>query len=73
LLAALLAHAPVGFAFFGPDLRFLRVNEVLAQFGPDGQAALDPAAHVGRSPAEVWPAALAQRAEAALRQVLGTN
>jgi PAS domain-containing protein len=54
LLDTLLREAPIGFAFFGSDLRFRRVNQALA-----GLAGLDPAGHVGRMPAEVWPADLA--------------
>jgi PAS domain S-box-containing protein len=65
LLATLLREAPIGFAFFGPDLRFRRINERLARL--DG---LDTDAHVGLLPAEVWPAPLAARAESAVRQVL---
>jgi PAS domain S-box-containing protein len=65
LLGTLLDQAPVGFAFIGPDLRFLRVNRALA-----GLSGLDPDGHVGRSPAEVWPESLARLAEAALARVL---
>jgi PAS domain S-box-containing protein len=65
LLDTLLREAPIGFAFFGPDRRFRRVNQVLA-----GLAGLHPDGHVGRTPAEVWPAELAAQAEAALDAVL---
>jgi PAS domain S-box-containing protein len=65
LLDTLLRKAPIGFAFFGTDRRFRRVNHVLA-----GLAGLDPDGHVGRTPAEVWPAELAAQAEAALDGVL---
>jgi PAS domain S-box-containing protein len=65
LLDALLGEAPIGFAFFGADLRFRRVNQALAQL-----AGLEPAGHIGRTPAEIWPAALAGQAEAALGRVL---
>ena len=65
LLGTLLDQAPVGFAFIGPDLRFVRVNRALA-----GLSGLDPDGHVGRSPAEVWPESLARLAEAALARVL---
>ena len=50
LLATLLREAPIGFAFFGPDLRFRRINETLARL--DG---LDLEAHVGLLPSQVWP------------------
>ncbi|HMG64108.1 MAG TPA: PAS domain-containing protein, partial [Streptosporangiaceae bacterium] len=65
LLDTLLREAPIGFAFFGSDLRFRRVNQALA-----GLAGLDPAGHVGRMPAEVWPADLAAAAADALGRVL---
>src|SRR5580692_9468409 len=65
LLATLLREAPIGFAFFGPDLRFRRINETLA--GLDG---LDLEAHVGLLPSQVWPGSLASRAESAVRHVL---
>jgi PAS domain S-box-containing protein len=65
LLDTLLREAPIGFAFFGSDLRFRRVNQALARL-----AGLDPASHVGRMPAEVWPADLAAAADDALGRVL---
>ncbi|HEY1616642.1 MAG TPA: SpoIIE family protein phosphatase [Streptosporangiaceae bacterium] len=65
LLDTLLRQAPVGFAFIDAELRFQRVNHALAQI-----AGLDPAAHDGRTPAQVWPEPLARFAEAALARVL---
>jgi PAS domain S-box-containing protein len=65
LLATLLREAPIGFAFFGSDLRFRRVNRALAR-----PAGLEPAAHIGRTPAEVWPAQLARLAADAIGRVL---
>jgi PAS domain S-box-containing protein len=65
LLATLLREAPIGFAFFGPDLRFRRINQTLA--GLDG---LDLEAHIGLLPSQVWPGSLASRAESAVRHVL---
>src|ERR1700734_3496952 len=65
LLGTLLREAPIGFAFFGPDLRFRRINETLA--GLDG---LDLEAHVGLLPSQVWSGSLATRAESAVRHVL---
>jgi len=65
LLATLLREAPIGFAFFGPDLRFRRINETLARL--DG---LDLEAHLGLLPSEVWPGTLASRVESAVRHVL---
>lgn len=65
LLSTLLREAPIGFAFFGHDLRFRRINAALASL--DG---LDLDAHLGLLPSQVWPAPLAARAEAAVRHVL---
>src|SRR5215470_11209248 len=68
LLATLLREAPIGFAFFGTDLRFRRINRSLARLhgrnGPD---------HLGLLPSQVWPEALATRAEAAIRSVLAAD
>ena len=33
LLASLLHEAPIGFAFIGPDFRFLRMNPTMAPAG----------------------------------------
>jgi len=65
LLATLLREAPIGFAFFGPDLRFRRINQTLARLAG---LALD--AHLGLLPSQVWPSMLASRVESAVRQVL---
>jgi PAS domain S-box-containing protein len=68
LLDTLLREAPIGFAFFGTDLRFRRVNRTLARL--HGLRQQD---HLGRMPSEVWPAPLGGRAEAALRRVLADD
>src|SRR5260370_7408875 len=65
LLATLLREAPIGFAFFGPDLRVRRINQTLARL--DG---LDLEAHLGLLPSQVWPGTLATRVESAVRHVL---
>src|SRR5262245_44167899 len=68
LLATLLREAPLGFAFFGTDLRFRRTNRSLARMhGRNGSA------HLGLLPAQVWPESLAARAEAAIRHVLADD
>src|SRR5215467_14324740 len=65
LLATLLREAPIGFAFFGTDLCFRRINRSLAQLhGRNG------ADHLGLRPSEVWPGQLGSRAESAIRRVL---
>jgi len=65
-LATLLAQAPIGFAFIGPDLRFRRMNQTMA--GLCGDAGRN---HIGRTAAEVWPPDLAEAAAAASRRVSG--
>ena len=65
LLATLLREAPIGFAFFGTDLCFRRINRSLARlYGRNG------ADHIGLPPARVWPESLAASAESAIRRVL---
>jgi PAS domain S-box-containing protein len=63
LLATLLTEAPIGFAFVGPDMRFRRMNQTMAGLTGSG------ADHIGRTAAEVWPADLAEAAQAAIRRV----
>jgi PAS domain S-box-containing protein len=65
LLDTLLRQAPVGFALLGPDLCFRRVNDALAKLHGH-----DPAEHIGRSPADVWPAEVAAQAASAAQRVL---
>jgi len=64
LLAPLLTEAPIGFAFIGPDLRFLRMNQTMA-----GLCGTQDAGHIGATPAQLWPPDLARAAEAAIRRV----
>jgi PAS domain S-box-containing protein len=65
LLSMLLAQAPIGFAFVGPDLRIRRMNQSMAALS--GGERSDP---LGRTPAQVWPPELAAATESAIRQVL---
>ncbi len=65
LLDTLLRQAPVGFALLGPDLCFRRVNDALAKLHGH-----DPAEHIGRSPADMWPAEVAAQAASAAQRVL---
>src|SRR5215472_9375524 len=68
MLEALLAQAPVGFAFIDPDLRLRRVSSSLAEM--TGGTLADQVGHVlGR----VWPPAVAASAESAVRSVLATG
>src|SRR5689334_17374420 len=68
LLATLLREAPIAFAFFGSDLRFRRVNQTLARW-----QGIEQSEHIGRTPSEIWPGPLADRAESAVRQVLAED
>src|SRR5215471_1582748 len=68
LLATLLREAPIGFAFFGTDLRFRRINRSLARL--HGRQGSD---HLGLLPSQVWPDSLAARAETAIRHVLADD
>lgn len=68
LLAALLDEAPIGFAFIDPELRLRQVSRMLA-----GLASVKAPAREGRRPSEVWPAALAGPAEAAVPKVLASG
>ncbi len=68
LLDTLLREAPLGFALLGTDLRFRRVNHTLAKLYGHS-----PGDYAGRLPAQVWPPAVAARAESAIREVLARN
>ncbi len=68
LLATLLREAPIGFAFFSPDVRFRRVNGTLARLHGLGQRE-----HLGKLPSEIWPPGLAGRVESAVRRVLSQD
>jgi PAS domain S-box-containing protein len=68
MLEALLAQAPVGFAFIDPDLRLRRVSSSLAEM--TGGTLAD---QVGRTLNRVWPPPVAATAESAVRSVLATG
>jgi len=68
MLDALMAQSPTGFAFIDAELRLRRVSHSLAEL-----IGTKPAEQLGRTPAEVWPAALAASAESAVRKVLETG
>jgi PAS domain S-box-containing protein len=64
VLSTLLTEAPIGFAFIGPDLRFRRINQTMADL------AGSPGANcIGSTTAQIWPADLAETAAAAMRRV----
>lgn len=66
-LESLLAASPVGIAFFDRDLRYLRINDALAEI--NGHPAAD---HIGKTVAEMIPQAV-DRAVPILQQVLATG
>lgn len=66
-LDTLLANAPLGFAFYDRDLRYVRLNQPLAD--NNGMSIED---HLGRKVSEVLPA-IGPHVERMLRQVLETG
>ena len=67
LLETLILQAPVAFAFYGPDLRYRRINRMLADIN-----GLPMEDHIGRRPAELL-GELGVAVEQRLRQVLETG
>jgi PAS domain S-box-containing protein len=67
LLDVLVSSAPVGIVFFDRDLRYVRINQELADMN-----GLPVEAHLGRTVREVVPG-LADKAELILRRVLDTG
>ena len=65
LLDTIVTCAPVGFALFDLEMRYVRVNEALAEI--NGIAAED---HIGRRPSELLPAELSQSIAPHFRRVL---
>ena len=68
MLEALLAQAPVGFAFIDPELRLRRISSSLAEM--TGGTLTE---QTGHAIGQVWPAAVAAIAESAVRHVLATG
>lgn len=68
LLDSMLSNAPIGFAFFDRDLRYVRVNEFLA-----GLHALKIEEHLGRTPMNVYPPSVGEAKVGYLRQVFETG
>jgi PAS domain-containing protein len=67
LLETLVLQAPVAFAFYGPDLRYRRINRMLADIN-----GLPMDAHIGKRPAELL-GELGVKIEERLREVLDTG
>ena len=68
LLETLVLEAPVAFAFYDTDLRYRRINRMLADIN-----GLPMAEHIGRRPSEVLDAPLGPAVEARLTEVLTTG
>ena len=68
LLDSMLGNAPIGFAFFDRDLRYVRVNDFLANAHNFPQSE-----HSGRRVADFYPEDLALRKESCIRQVFETG
>jgi PAS domain S-box-containing protein len=68
LLDSMLANAPVGFAFYDQEFRYVRLNQYLAEIHgrPIGE-------HLGHKVSEIFPAAFAQKKEAYIREVFSTG
>ncbi|SEG15376.1 PAS domain S-box-containing protein [Bryocella elongata] len=68
LLDSMLGNAPIGFAFFDRDLRYVRVNDFLAD-----THGLAPDLHSGRPVSDFYSAEVASRKESCIRQVFETG
>ncbi len=68
LVDAVYSTAPVGLAFVGPDLRYVRINEAMAAIG--GRSV---EAHLGRTVREALPGRLGDVVEARVRAVRDTG
>lgn len=66
-LESLLAASPIGIAFIDRDLRFMRINDALAEV-----TGRSPADHIGRTVGEVLPD-FASRLEPLLRRIIDTG
>jgi PAS domain S-box-containing protein len=68
LLETLVLEAPVAFAFYDTDLRYRRINRMLADIN-----GFPMADHIGRRPTDVLPPALGTAVEMLLAEVLRTH
>ena len=66
-LESMLAHATIGLAFFDRDIRYVRINDCLAEMN-----GIPVAEHLGRPLRDVLPA-IAETVEPMLRQVFDTG
>jgi PAS domain S-box-containing protein len=68
LLETLVLEAPVAFVLYDTDLRYRRINRMLAEIN-----GLPMTEHIGRRPSEILPVGLGAAVEARLREVLRTG
>jgi signal transduction histidine kinase/HAMP domain-containing protein len=68
LLDSMLGNAPIGFAFFDRDLRYMRINDFLAH--SHGVSVAD---HDGRRVPDFYPAEFAREKERCIEQVFATG
>ncbi|HUZ04375.1 MAG TPA: ATP-binding protein [Acidobacteriaceae bacterium] len=68
LLDSMLANAPIGFAFFDRSLRYVRVNQFMANMNQ-----LPISRHLGRPILEVFPTEEARRMASIIQQVFATG
>jgi PAS domain S-box-containing protein len=68
LLDSMLAHAPIGIAFFDTQARFIRMNEFLATMNGDTVGN-----HIGRSVSEIFPGPTGRLLEEGIQTVFATS
>ena len=68
LLDSMLAHAPIGIAFFDTHARFIRMNEFLAAMN-----GISISHHIGRSVLEIFPGATGTLIEEGIQTVFATS
>lgn len=68
LLDSMLGNAPIGFAFFDQKLRYVRLNQFLADIN-----GLPINRHLGRKMTEIFPGGLAERVEMLLSTVFDSG
>ena len=68
LLDSMLAHAPIGIAFFDTHARFIRMNEFLA-----AMSGVSIGNHIGRGVAEIFPGATGRLVEDGIQTVFATS
>ncbi len=68
LLDSMLANAPIGFAFFDRKMRYVRMNQFLAEMDH-----LSIGHHLGRTVQEVFPGSLGSEMAAAIEHVFTTG